>query len=111
MAGTPKKLVGPIALTTTYTTDVYVPASALVYDVVRHIHVTNKLLVDTFRLYLGASVTNAAGTELFYNQSVAATSSFDHYTALKLTSTTVLVGGAATTLTLVITIAGESYVV
>ena len=28
-----KKLAGPLALTTTYTTNVYVPASALVYDV------------------------------------------------------------------------------
>lgn len=111
MAGTLKQLKAPTAMSTTYTTDIYVPASALIYDVVRHIHIANKLLADTFRLYQGATATNAAGTELFFDYPVAAKQSYDYYCAQKLTSTTFLVGGAATALTLVITIEGESYVV
>ena len=111
MAGTIKRLAGPLALTTTYTTNIYNNASALIYDVVRHIHVANKLLADTFRLYLGATGANAAGTELFFDYPVGAKLTFDYYCAKKLLSTDFLVGGAATTLTLVITIEGEQYVV
>ena len=111
MAGTVKRLAGPLALTTTYTTNIYNNASALIYDVVRHIHVANKLLADTFRLYLGATGANAAGTELFFDYPVGAKLTFDYYCAKKLLSTDFLVGGAATTLTLVITIEGEQYVV
>jgi hypothetical protein len=112
MAGTIKKLAGPLALTTTYTTNVYNNASALVYDVISMIHVTNKLLADTFRLYMGATGANAAGTELFFDYPVAAKQSYDWYPRdLKMVSTDFLVGGAATTLTLVITIMGQQYVV
>lgn len=111
MAGTIKRTFGPVALTTTYTTNVYNQGSALIYDVIRHIHVADKLLADTFRLYLGATGANAAGTELFFNQAVAAASTFDYYMALKQVSTEFLVGGAATTLTLVIYGEGEQYVV
>lgn len=111
MAGTLKRTFGPLALTTTYTTNVYNNTSALIYDVIRHIHVANKLAADTFRLYLGATGANAAGTELFFNYPVAAVQSYDYYCAKKLVSTDFLVGGAATTLTLVITAEGEQYVV
>ena len=112
MAGVIKKLAGPLALTTTYTTDIYVPASALIYDIVRHIHVVNKTAgIVTFRLYLGATGTNAAGTELFFDQSIAAYATFDYYCALKLTSATFLVGGASANTSLSITIEGESIVV
>jgi hypothetical protein len=111
MAGTIKRTFGPLALTTTYTTNVYNNASALIYDVIRHIHVANKLAADTFRLYLGATGANAAGTELFFDYPVAAKQSYDWYGALKLVSTDFLVGGAATTLTLVIEAEGEQYAV
>lgn len=111
MAGTLKRTFGPTALTVTYTTNVYNNSSALIYDVIRHIHVANKLLADTFRLYLGATGANAAGTELFFDYPVAAKQSYDYYCAMKLTSTDFLVGGAATTLTLVIEAEGEQYVV
>ncbi len=113
MAGIIKKLYGPAALTNTYTTDIYVPGSALVYDVLKQIHVSNKTAgAVTFRLYLGATATNAAGTELYFDQSVAAYSVFDAYLAnLKLTSTTFLVGGASAATSLTITLLGESYVV
>jgi hypothetical protein len=111
MAGTLKRTFGPLALTTTYTTNVYNNSSALIYDVIRHIHVANKLAADTFRLYLGATGANAAGTELFFDYPVAAKQSYDYYCALKMVSTDFLVGGAATTLTLVIEAEGEQYVV
>ena len=107
-----KKLYGPAALTNTYTTDIYVPASALVYDIVRHIHIVNKTAAAvTFRIFLGATTGNVAGTELFYDHSIAAYSEFDYYCALKLTSTTFLVGGASAATSLSITIEGESIVV
>jgi len=111
MAGTIKRTFGPLALTTTYTTNVYNNTSALIYDVIRHIHVANKAANDTFRLYLGATGANAAGTELFYNFPVSALSSYDYFCALRMASTDFLVGGAATTLTLVIEGEGEQYVV
>jgi hypothetical protein len=111
MPGTIKRTFGPVALTTTYTTNVYNNSSALIYDVIRHIHVGNKLLADTFRLYLGATGANAAGTELFFDYPVAAKQSYDYYCTMKLVSTDFLVGGAATTLTLVIEGEGEQYVV
>ena len=113
MAGTIKKLTGPLALTTTLTTNVYVPASALVYDVVRHIHIVNKTgSAATFTLYLGATGANAAGTEIFGTaRSVAANSAFDWYGALKIVSTDFIVGGSGTATALSITIMGESYVV
>jgi hypothetical protein len=111
MAGTIKRTFGPLALTTTLTTNIYNQGSALIYDVIRHIHVANKLLADTFTVYLGGTGANAAGTELFFQYPVAAKQSYDYYCALKLVSTDFLVGGAATTLTLVIEAEGEQYAV
>jgi len=102
-------------MTTTYTTNIYnVPASTggvgaglTPYAVIRHIHVVNKLATDTFRLFIGATGANSPGTELFYNQSVAALTSFDWYGAIRMDAADFLVGGAATTSTLVISITGE----
>ena len=112
MAGTIKKLVGPIALTSTYTTNVYNNTSALIYDVVRHIHVANKTSgAVSFRLFLGATGANAAGTELFYDTSVPANSYIDWYGALKLLSTDFLVGGASAATSLSILIEGDQHVV
>ena len=111
MAGTIKRTFGPVAMAASYTTNIYNQGSALIYDVIRHIHVTNKLLADTFRLYLGATGANTAGTELFFDFPVAAKGTYDYYCAMKLVSTDFLVGGAATTLTLVIEGEGEQYVV
>ena len=107
-----KKLYGPAALTNTYTTNIYVPTSALVYDVVRHIHVVNKTAgTVTFRIFLDATGGNTAGTELFFDKPIAAYDTYDYYCALKLTSTTFLVGGASAATSLSILIEGESVVV
>ena len=112
MPGTIKRTAGPLALTNTLTTNVYNQGSALIYDVLKHIHVVNKTAsAATFSLWLGATGANAAGTELFNGQSVAANSVYDWYGNLKMLSTDFLVGGASANTTLTITIEGEQYVV
>jgi len=112
MAGTIKRLTSPTAMSNTYTTNIFNPASALVSNVVRHIHVANKTAgAVTFRLFLGATGGNAAGTELFYDKSVAAYDTFDHYCAISMTSTDFLVGGASAATSLTISINGEAIAV
>ncbi len=113
MAGIIKRLAGPLALTNTYTTNIYVPGSALIYDIVKQIHVANKSgTAATFRLFLGATGANAAGTELIFDQNVAAGSSYDlYFSNLKIVSTDFLVGGASASTALTITLLGESIVV
>ena len=108
MAGTIKRLAGPVALSNVYTTNVFNDVSALLLSVVRHIHVVNKTGAPvTFRLYLGATGGNAAGTELFFDHSVPANSTFDYYCALKMESIDFLVGGASAATSLTMTIEGE----
>jgi len=112
MAGVIKKLYGPAALTNTYTDNIYVPASALIYDIVRHIHIVNKTASTvTFRMFLGGTSGNVAGTELWNDYPILAYGDWDRYMALRLTSTTFLVGGASAATALSITIEGESVVV
>jgi len=112
MADKVVRTFGPLALTNTYTTNVYNNTSALIFDVLTHIHVVNKTnAAASFRLYLGATGSNTAGTELFYDQSVAAFSTFDWYGRLKLTSTDFLVGGASASTTLTIQAEGVQCVV
>jgi len=112
MAGTIKRLLGPLALTTTMTTNIFNEPSALIYSVVRHIHIANKAAVAvTFRIFLGATGGNAAGTELFFDKSILSYDTYDYYCALKLTSTDFLVGGASAATSLSILIEGESVVV
>lgn len=112
MAGTIKRTFGPVALTTTYTTNIYNNTSALIYDVIKRIHVVNKTgAVATFNLFLGATGANTAGTELFVSQSVAASSSFDYFCNLKMASTDFLVGGANVATALTIYGEGEQNVV
>lgn len=108
MAGTIKRLAGPVALSATYTTNVFNDPSALLISIVRHIHIVNKTgTAATFRLYLGATGANAAGTELFFDHTVPANSTYDYYCALKMASTDFLVGGASAGTTLTATIEGE----
>jgi hypothetical protein len=112
MAGTIKRTFGPVALSATLTTNVYNNTSALIYDVIRHIHVANKTAgAVTFSLWLGATGANAAGTEIFNGYSVAANSTFDYYCNLKMVSTDFLVGGASAGTSLTIYGEGEQYVV
>jgi hypothetical protein len=112
MAGTIKRLAGPLFLTNTYTTNVFNDTDTKIFSVIRRIHVANKTAgAVTFRLFLGATGANTAGTELFYDYSVPANSIFDRHVALRLNSTDFLVGGAASANSLIITLEGEQQVV
>lgn len=107
-----KRTFGPVALSATLTTNVYNNSSPLIYDIIRQIRVVNKTASPaTFSLWLGATGANAAGTELFNAQTVAANSSFDWFGTLKMLSTDFLVGGASAGTTLTILGMGEQYVV
>ena len=109
---------GPIALTTTLTTNLLNPAAASggvnggasgQYIILRHIRVVNKTgVAATFSLWLGATGGNAAGTEVIGQaKSVAANSHEDWYGALRLDVADFLVGGAGTTTALSIEGEGE----
>jgi len=110
---------GPIALTNTYTTNLLNPptasggtngGSSAQYILLRHVRVVNKdSSARTFRLYLGATGANAAGTEIAYDVSVAVGSYQDLYWAngLRLDSADFLVGGASAATALTIEGEGE----
>lgn len=112
-----KRIFGPVALTATLTTNVgpgpgYGGGSALIYDILKHLHIVNKTGgTVTFTLYIGGTGGNVAGTEWFNAQPVTANNVYDWYGNLKLTSTDFLVGGASALTSLTITLEGESYVV
>jgi hypothetical protein len=113
---------GPVAMTTTLTTNIFSPPTttggtgveadiANTYVIIRHIRIVNKTsAAATFSLYIGASATNAAGTEFMgIGSSVAGNSYVDYYGALRLNSATpdFLVGGAGTATALTIMGEGE----
>lgn len=110
--------VGPIALTTTLTTNILNPAAASGgvnggssgnYIILRHIRIVNKTAgAVTFSLWKGATGANAAGTEVVGQaQSVAANSFFDWYGVMRFDTTDFLVGGAGTTTALSFQAEGE----
>lgn len=108
MPGTMKRLFGPVAMSNTLTTNIHNQASALVYDVIRHIHIVNKTAgAVTFSLWLGGTGGNVAGTELFNAHSIPAQGEFDWYGSLRMDSTDFLVGGAAAATSLTITGMGD----
>jgi len=111
--------VGPVALTTTMTTNIlnpadpgtghvgYTPTASRI--VLRHVRIVNKTgSAATFSLWLGATGANAAGTEVIGTaQSVAANAAYDWYGALPLDTTDFLVGGASANTTLTFEAEGE----
>jgi len=108
MAGKLVSLAGPLALTNVYTTNIYVPAGATLDAIIRHLHIVNKTGgAVSFRLFLGATGANAAGTEWFFDKSVAANDVYDWYGARRVTSAIFLVGGASAATSLGIDIEGE----
>lgn len=107
-----KRLVGPVALSATMTTNVFNQASALIYSVIKQIHVANKTAGPvSFSLWLGATAGNVAGTEFLNAISVPANSAYDWYGNLNMLSTDFLVGGASAGTSLTIIVEGEQYVV
>ena len=112
--------VGPVALTTTLTTNVLNPqtlaggvvtgtSNAATYLILRHLRIVNKTATAaTFTLYIGATAGNVAGTEFMGTaQSVPANSFVDWYGALRLDTADFLVGGSGTTLALTLEGEGE----
>jgi hypothetical protein len=96
------KRTGPVALTTTLTTNIYNPTQN---EELRMIEVVNKTdLSATFSIWIGATGANAAGTEWFSKQVVAARSVFPWPYPRKLTAADFIVGGSDTTTALTITI-------
>lgn len=109
---------GPLALTNTTTTNILNPPTATggtnggtspMYIVLSHIRIVNKTAgAVTFSLWLGATASNTAGTEVIGTAlSVAANSAFDWYGSLRLDSTDFLVGGASANTSLTIQGEGE----
>lgn len=112
--------IGPVALTTTLTTNILNPnVTSLAgpvgitltqpYIVLRHIRIVNKTNGSgTFSLWLGATGANAAGTEIIGTAlAVAANSAFDWYGLLRLDAADFLVGGASANTTLTFEAEGE----
>lgn len=120
MAQNKLQTFGPVALTTTLTTNVIAPAAAgasavgytatATYIVLRHIRIVNKTAsAATFSLWVGATGANAAGTEFMgIGTSVAANSFVDWYGQLRLEGANgFLVGGAGTATALTLIAEGE----
>ena len=109
---------GPIALTTTMTTNLLNPPTATggvnagsspCFIILRQLRIVNKTGgAVSFSLWLGATGANAAGTEVFGQAtSVAANSSFVDGGMLRIDSTDFLVGGASSNSALTIQGEGE----
>ncbi len=111
---------GPVALTTTLTTNIVNPNITSVagpvgftmtqpYIILRHIRIVNKTTgAVTFSLWKGATGGNTAGTEVIgQGTSIAANSYFDWYGIMRLDAADFLVGGAGTTTALSIQGEGE----
>ncbi len=109
---------GPLALTTTMTTNLLNPPTAAggtnggsssQYIVLKHVRLVNKTGgAVTFSLWLGATGANAAGTEVIGQAtSVAANSYLDWYGQLRLDAADFLVGGASANTSLSIEGEGE----
>jgi len=111
---------GPVALTTTLTTNIINPAVTSIagpvgftmtqpYVLIKHIRIVNKTAsAATFSLYIGATGANTTGTEFMgIAQSVPANSFVDWYGQVRLDSTDFLVGGAGTATALTLQAEGE----
>jgi hypothetical protein len=121
MAANKNVRIGPVALTTTLTTNILNPqtltggvsaggtANTNTYLLLRHIRISNKTAgAVTFSLWIGATGANTAGTEFMgTGQSIAANSYVDWYGAVRLDVADFLVGGAGTTTALTLEGEGE----
>ncbi len=122
--------IGPVALTTTTTTNIYNPPALTggtpsntsnAYVIIRHIRCVNKTnSAASFALWLGLTGANTAGTEAIAGGaattgalnagtgvSVAANSYFDWYGLLRMDAADFLVGGAGTATALTLEMEAE----
>lgn len=121
MASNRLQTIGPVALTTTLTTNILNGAVTSLAGpvgitltqpilILRHIRIVNKTAsAATFSLWLGGTGGNVAGTEFIgIGTSVAANSYFDWYGMAQIVSTQFVVGGSNTATAL--TLQGEAEV-
>lgn len=127
MAANKLVLLGPVALTTTLTTNIFSPptltggtgvppVSTNTFYNIRHIRIVNKTAsAATFTLYKDATGGNTAGKELIgTTQSVAANSAFDWFGAIRISSDETdkfIVGGSGTATALTIQAEAEMGIV
>ena len=120
MASNKQFTFGPVALTTTLTTNIFNTAvTALTgpvgfimtqpYAVIKHIRIVNKTATAaTFSLYKGATGGNVAGSEVIgIGLSIAANSSYDWFGYMRFDAGDFLVGGSGTITALTIQGEGE----
>ena len=120
MAANKQIRMGPVALTTTLTTNILNPptltggvnagtVNANCYYLLKHIRVTNKTgSAATFSFWIGATGANAAGTEFMgTGTSVTSNSSADWYGNVRLDAADFLVGGSNTATALTFEAEGE----
>jgi hypothetical protein len=109
---------GPVALTTTLTTNLLNPpttsggvnaGTSPQYIVLKHLRIVNKTASAVpFSLWLGATGANAAGTEVIGSgKPVQANDSVDWYGILRVDAADFLVGGAGANSALSLTGEGE----
>lgn len=127
MASNKTVCLGPLALTTTLTTNIFSPptltggtnpppVSTNSYYIIRHIRISNKTAsAATFSLYKDATGGNTAGKEIIgTGLSVAANSAFDWFGLMRLSSDETdkfIVGGSGTATALTIQAEAELGVV
>ena len=113
MAGRLKRISGPAHLANAVA-NIYTPAASTIETVIKQIHVANKTgAAATFTLYIGATGTNVAGTEIALAKSVAANDYTEIFFSpgLMMVSADFLTGLASAAATLTITVMGEQAVV
>ena len=119
MAANKVQRFGPVALSTTLTTNILNPAAAgagavgytatATYMIIRHVRIVNKTgSAATCSFWIGATGGNAAGTEVIGQAlSVPANFCIDWYGYLRLDAADFLVGGAGTVTALSFEAEGE----
>lgn len=113
--GFPRRPIGPIYLTGTYTTNLLRGGdnnSGLVTDRIKYIHICNTDgSAHTFRIFLSTTGDNTGGKELYKDISIPANSYWSDFCDLVLKDADFLVGGADTGSNLVITFYSENELV
>ena len=104
-----KRTFGPVPFAVA-AANIYNQGSALIYDIIKHMHVVNTTAgALVFTLFLSQTTgTETAGKELFVGHAVPANAEFDWYGNMKMLNTDFLVGHAPITMTIMGE--GEQYV-
>jgi len=116
MPGNKDVRIGPIALSTTLTSNLLNPptatggvngGSSAQFIEIEQMHFVNKTSSTALvSLWVGATGANAAGTELLSSYPVEAHKTYDFYCMLRLDSADFLVGGCDTATAVTVTLSG-----